>query len=184
MKLAQMLTQLFPGRTGQEHPSLVACIQSKRHCRTVTREAAAELTHIANSQFQLERALNSSINDGPIQLPGQKTYQGLVNAERQINTAVEFALSIRMENARAMVFSEIFPLKESSKAAVSRWKGVLELGHRTGNEELMKCALDWLAGPDDTAFQNNQKAPECLHRTIRQRSPLRYDKQSLALMKP
>lgn len=184
LKFAQIFTQLLPRQTSQECPSLVSCVQSKRRCRTVTREAAAELTHIANSQFQLERALNSRINEGPPQLPDQKLYQGLVHATQQINTALEYALSIRTEDARAMVFSEIYPLTENSKAAVSRWKGILELGHRTGNEELIKCALDWLAGPDDEACQDNERAPEYLGRSILLSSPLRYDKQSLALMKP
>lgn len=103
-------------------PSLEVAVKATRRCRTVTREAAAQLAHIANCQFQLQRALSSDSACFPRLICDGYPFQGLHDAKLRIDAAITHVFSIRNESARALVYSEIYLLPELAASATENGK--------------------------------------------------------------
>jgi len=165
-------------------PSLEVAIKAARHRKTVTREAAAQLTRIANCQFQLQRALQPGNTSGPLLMCGGYPFHGLHDAKLRIDEAITRVFSIRNENARALVYSEIYLLPELAAAATEKWEVQLELSRRIGDADGIKRTLTWLNRPDYRAISRIEKEFAFLDKTARCNSPSHFDKQILVLSKP
>ncbi len=164
-------------------PSLEAAVKAMRRRRTATREAAAQLVHIANCQFQLQRALEPDTTCDPLPTCGGYPFQGLRDAKLRIDEAIEDALRIRNENPRAMVYSEIFDFPGLAAEAIAKWDAQLSLSRNAGDAESVRRCLAWLDKTDNKAAAQIDKAFAFLDRPARYRSPKRFDKQILALAK-
>lgn len=165
-------------------PPLELAIKAARRRRTVTREAAAQLVHIANCQFQLQAALSSDGACGPLLTCDGYPFQGLHDARLRIDEAIAHALNIRNENARAMVYSEIYLLPGLAASAIEKWETQLELSRSNGDADAVKRSLAWLNKPDNGAVSQVDKAFAFLEKPPHCTSPKRFDKQMLACLKP